>query len=1318
MDKRYYDYITITPPIFFKFKMNRIVLIFSALALFAACEKYEDEIVTDGGLHAVTLPDVICASMSGDDMDPKTRTWLGGEEGKDVLWHGDDEISYFTGNIHANYVSQGTGDSSVEFIQGDKEQAAVEFAVDGTVAIYPYDSYNDPRIVEGKNVIYTMFPSIQTYAQDSFGKGANVMVAKSETAGADNLYFRNACGYLVIKLYGADTAVKSIVLSSRSGLERISGSAYVSVDQSKDPEVTMTNFANTTITLDCSNGGEGVQLGVDKEHATEFWFALPPVRFEEGLTIVVTDMRDRSYVKSTAKPVTVTRNNVQPMAAQEFEQNDYASTDNNKIWYKAEAKLNFDYEGAQIPWFNTEIKSHEWVEEKNLYCIEFYGPLERIGREAFRGDVRGAELQYIVLPDGLAIIGEGAFRDSDLFHIDIPGSVTQIHPDAFYNCQSLREIVFEPSPLNAPLYIGYSTTAGGAQIGPFYYSPLADIRLNREMIYRKGEYNSEEFTPDEEDEGIFAIEEVDEERDPTHLEIGGQVKTLHDFMFCNHPISILDLPGTLNAIGNNVFNGCTRIRHIKLYPSSEGEALTLGYNTDGEKGPFSDCPLESVSWNREIDYTLADIDLDAINEGIFSDKETLTSVTLGNQVKTLTPYLFADTGITSITIPASVTSIGEYAFDGCESLSRVEFEESPEAIEIKGQGDSDGPFYDSPLTYVGYKRNINYKKLDGTPFVPVDDTDGIFAINSGLKDFDDEVDDLVTAKYTVSISKYIEAIQDRAFCNLLAREITIPGTVNTIGNNVFNGCEDLERITFEPSPTATSLTLGYNTDDEEDGPFLDSPLVTVNLDREINYTLASGDLDATDEGVFSGKEELTTVTLGDQVKTLSDYMFTNSAFDSIDLNKVETIGKGVFMGSDLNVLTIPATLESIGVNAFVNCDNLEYLYIPDGTETLTVGIQDQNSADWGPFYDSPLKYAYLGREINYVDASGNKFTADETSDGFFASEESIDDLQIILGNNVKTISDYMFAGLNIKEITIPASVNYIGWEAFLDCEELSSVTFEDGTETITVYSQTFALRSYGPFYESPLTEVYVGREIDYEIAGTNYDDTWWALFASKKSVDKLSVTLSSNVKTIVRNMFGGCPITEITIPASVTKIQNNAFEDCTKLSRITFESSTEPLTIGYQARVDNVGPFYQSPLSYIKLDRELVPSASYQNMLDDWDMGVFSNSHYDDDDLTTEVHLGSNVKTILPWMFSGVRVHNIWIPETVTSIANSAFYDCRRLNDVTMGHHTPPAIGTGVFDSCDIFRYIVVRKSALEKYQAASDWDAYESSFYTKDDFE
>ena len=53
--------------------MNRIVLIFSALALFAACEKYEDEIV----------PDVIFASLPKEGGEPQTRTYA---EGHDFLW--------------------------------------------------------------------------------------------------------------------------------------------------------------------------------------------------------------------------------------------------------------------------------------------------------------------------------------------------------------------------------------------------------------------------------------------------------------------------------------------------------------------------------------------------------------------------------------------------------------------------------------------------------------------------------------------------------------------------------------------------------------------------------------------------------------------------------------------------------------------------------------------------------------------------------------------------------------------------------------------------------------------------------------------------------------------------------------------------------------------------------------------------------------------------------------------------------------------------------------------------------------------------------
>ena len=221
----------------------RKAFLFSALAILGACEKYEEiDIPQQDENKVVTefvLPEVLSVYVSKDNQDPKTRTYL---DGKTVLWHEDDEISYFTGNMHANYVSQGSGNSSVEFTKGDNVDENTEYRVDGTIGIYPYNEDDQIGMLYEDKYVSTVFPWIQTYAPDSFGKGANVMFAKSETAGAEDLYFRNLCGYLVIKLYGEDTAVKSIVLSSRSGLDMISGPARVSTDFDGTNELNITKL--------------------------------------------------------------------------------------------------------------------------------------------------------------------------------------------------------------------------------------------------------------------------------------------------------------------------------------------------------------------------------------------------------------------------------------------------------------------------------------------------------------------------------------------------------------------------------------------------------------------------------------------------------------------------------------------------------------------------------------------------------------------------------------------------------------------------------------------------------------------------------------------------------------------------------------------------------------------------------------------------------------------------------------------------------------------------------------------------------------------
>ena len=82
---------------------------------------------------------------------------------------------------------------------------------------------------------------------------------------------------------------------------------------------------------------------------------------------------------------------------------------------------------------------------------------------------------------------------------------------------------------------------------------------------------------------------------------------------------------------------------------------------------------------------------------------------------------------------------------------------------------------------------------------------------------------------------------------------------------------------------------------------------------------------------------------------------------------------------------------------------------------------------------------------------------------------------------------------------------------------------------------------------------------------------------------------------------------------------------------------------------------------------------------------------------------------------------SVWIPHTIESIGDKAFYDCDRLAGLTLGYDGTinlPTIGTGVFDECEKFSYIKVRKKQLQKFKDSSVWDAYESKFTTSNDFE
>ena len=147
--------------------------------------------------------------------------------------------------------------------------------------------------------------------------------------------------------------------------------------------------------------------------------------------------------------------------------------------------------------------------------------------------------------------------------------------------------------------------------------------------------------------------------------------------------------------------------------------------------------------------------------------------------------------------------------------------------------------------------------------------------------------------------------------------------------------------------------------------------------------------------------------------------------------------------------------------------------------------------------------------------------------------------------------------------------------------------------------------------------------------------------------------------------------------------------------------------MGYCPNTDDVGPFFYSPLSYIYLDRQIVPADDYKSNLDYWDMGVFTNKFYKDTNLTATVTIGSNVTKILDWMFCCVRMQSVEIPASVTSIGKQAFAWDYILEKVTCKGNTAPTLGADVFEDCGELKSITIPTGESVKNDYESKWSQY-----------
>lgn len=243
--------------------------------------------------------------------DLSTRTYL---EGTGVLWSEGDQIAVCLGNATVNRfnVKSGSEGSTTAVFEKDETYNGEvrDVQLSNNIAWYPFCEFSCASRDSGY-MLFVVFPSAQKYAPDSFPEGAFPMVAVTKDVAQQEYSFRNVCGAIMLQLKGSGS-IRSVSIKGNSD-EYIAGTGYVEAGYGRTPNIYHLNDFRT-VTLDC--GEDGVKL--DSEKSTPFIIVLPPVAFEKGFTITVTDTwgGSRNYV--TEKPNPIIRSKIRRMPVQEY----------------------------------------------------------------------------------------------------------------------------------------------------------------------------------------------------------------------------------------------------------------------------------------------------------------------------------------------------------------------------------------------------------------------------------------------------------------------------------------------------------------------------------------------------------------------------------------------------------------------------------------------------------------------------------------------------------------------------------------------------------------------------------------------------------------------------------------------------------------------------------------------------------------------------------------------------------------------------------------------------------------------------------------
>lgn len=982
----------------------------------------------------------------------------------------------------------------------------------------------------------------------------------------------------------------------------------------------------------------------------------------------------------------------------------------------------------EIPASVQKIGDHAFADCSNLTAVTFKEPadskLTTIDTSAFEGcslmtlfklpegvttinasafkDCK--KISLTDLPTGLITIGNAAFENCTMLRVGELPAITALGTAAFKNCVNLPFLSVDTSNLaeiNATAFEGctglrsvqinggekkQTTIADGAfaTCNSLKWLDIENVKSIGKNAFAKLPFSALEINQvDTIGESAFAG--CDKLENP----VIQNVKTIGASAFAGSGAQTDDnkvLLDSIQNVGSRAFEGCqftsADIRDLEKVTTYTDPETKIEYS------PFAKSSIKKVEFSDEtkntvctkafknvtslqsvkLAYCLTYGNISTIDASAFEGCVNLTYINLSDKLTTINGLAFYNTGLTEITVPASLTKI----------------------TTASAAGKNVGPFAGGVLRKVTFADGVT-KSLQGM-FMGTTSLEEV-VLPKSLKTIDQN-----TFKDCSSLKKL--SVGKSGGENVL-------DTVETINAGAFNGCSSLETLTLKNVAKIDSSDTNRTF-----GGCMSLKKVSVTgvttTDNTGKTTLST----TIGTSAFKDNKALKEINL-DTIKTVSQEAFRGCgvADDGTDpatltLNNVNAIGALAFYGCGFKAVQIPRQLTSVATGKI---DGVEYGPFAGGKlETVSFGTLINTIPD---------NLCMNTTSLQKIELQSVKASLRTIGKNAFKGCTSVEEVTIPKG--ILTVSNSAFEGCSgLTDVTIAAKT--INAKAFAECKNLKAVKMEEGVTTIQ--GMAFANTQISAVtIPSTLTTAGTTKEGTIEkgpFAGTMIATVHGQTEDSTEAQE--GATILPETKKIPDNLFLGCTsIIDVQIPETVTEIGQKAFKDASSVENVTFAVNTEtgkvkgvekigisafdgcsslqelvlPETVTevLQGAFANEGALVKADMSRAaslkKWDKEsfkgdtalaevVLPTAGGITAIPD---GAFAGCT----SLTGEnLKIPKNIVTITANAFKESGLKKLYIPNQVTTIGTSAFEACKNLEDVHISNNIS-IISQSTFKNCE-----------------------------------